>query len=76
MMPTYQVVIVKREFLMTSDDYHATVTRLADDVELIWIAPWKWYLKWQLRPRAIHRAFKRYDTDKAHMEEAKEEYVV
>lgn len=76
MRPTYHVAIIKREFQMTSDDYHATVTRLADDVALIWIASWKWYLKWQVRPRAIRRAFKRYDTYKAHMEEAKEEYVV
>lgn len=58
----YFVRIVVRDFQgQIADDYHATVTRKADGVELIWISRWRWFLKWQLKPKKIDRAFKRYD---------------
>ena len=76
MDPDYHVKIIKREFSMTSDDYHATVTRLSDGIELVFIAPWKWYLKWMVRPKAIRKAFKHFDEYRTSFAKAMEEYVV
>lgn len=58
----YHVHIIMRNFHgQISDDYHATVTRLSDGVGLIFMNRWKWILNWMIRPKAIDRAFKRYD---------------
>ncbi len=58
----YHVHIIMRGFHgQTSDDYHATVTRLSDDIQLIFISDWKWVLGWKIRPWALNRAFKYYD---------------
>lgn len=62
----YHTHIVMRNFHgQTPDDYHATVTRLNDDVQLVFFNRWKWWLKWRIRRRAIDRAFKRYDKRQA-----------
>ena len=60
---TYLVEIVKRDGMgQTSDDYHATVTRLPDfDNQLVYISRWRWILEWRTRRRALQRAFKDYD---------------
>lgn len=60
--PDYHIRIIMRSGEgQTNDDYHATVARRSDGVELIWISRWLWWLNWQLRPRAIDRTFRRYD---------------
>lgn len=58
----YYVHIIMLDGLgQTSDDYHATVTRLIDDAQLVYISNWKWLLKRKLRRRPLDRAFKRMD---------------
>lgn len=76
MMPTYRVSIIKREFQMSADDYHATVTRIEDGAQLIFIASWRRLLKWRVRPKAIARAFKDFDKNQELFAAAMEEYVV
>lgn len=58
----YHVKIVVRDHQgQIKDDYHATVTRRSDWVELIFISNWKWALKWRIRRKALDREFKYYD---------------
>jgi hypothetical protein len=57
----YQIRIVMRGFHQSSDDYHATVTRLSDDAQLIFIAKWKWQLDLQTKRPMLDLAFKQYD---------------
>lgn len=58
----YRIKIVLRDFQgQTKNDYHATVIRLSDGVELIWISDWRWLLKWKVRRKALDRAFKSFD---------------
>lgn len=61
----YHIRIIRRQFDQSSDDYHATVMRLNDGVELVWMATWKWWLKIKIRRGALDRAFKYYDKRKA-----------
>lgn len=61
----YEVVIVRRTFQMTGDDYHATVTRNYDGAQLIFIAKWLWLLRWSTRRIELDRAFRRYDDHQA-----------
>lgn len=68
----YHIKIVRREFQQSSDDYHATVTRLKDGVELVWMATWKWWLRFKIRRGAIDRAFAHYDKSKAKLSEVEE----
>jgi hypothetical protein len=50
----YHIRIIRRDFQgQTADDYHATVTRLSDGTELVWMAPWKWLLKLKTRRAAL-----------------------
>lgn len=64
-MKKYHIRIIRREFQQSSDDYHATVTRLKDGLELVWMATWKWHLKFKIRRGALDRAFASYDKRKA-----------
>lgn len=68
----YHVHIVMQGFSMTSDDYHATVTRLSDDAQLVFVNKWKWVLKWRIRRRALDREFKRYDKRKRKLSETED----
>jgi hypothetical protein len=73
MMKKYHIKIVKRDFGgQTNDDYHATVTRLKDGVELVWMATWKWHLKFKVRRGALDRAFRDYDKRKAKLSKIEE----
>jgi hypothetical protein len=60
----YHVRVVMRDNIMSSDDYHATVTRLSDDTQLVFISDWLWLLNWRTRRKALDRAFNRYDRHK------------
>jgi hypothetical protein len=54
----YLVEIIQRDGLgQTRDDYHATVTRLIDGQQLIFLSDWKRLLKWKVRRKALDRAF-------------------
>lgn len=57
----YFVEIVPRRFVMSPDDYHATITRLADGEQLIITSWYLWYLRWRTRKGALKRAFRRHD---------------
>jgi len=63
----YFVEIVPRRFVMTDDDYHATITRLEDGEQLIITSWYLWYLKWRTRKRALRRAFRRHDRREARL---------
>lgn len=59
---TYEVKIIPRDGMgQTKDDYHATVTRISDGKELIFIADWVWLIQWRTRRKALERAFNRSD---------------
>lgn len=64
-MKKYHIKIIRREFQQSRGDYHATVTRLKDGVELVWISDWMWTLKFKIRRGALGRAFASYDKRKA-----------
>jgi hypothetical protein len=69
----YHVRIVKRDGMgQVADDYHATVMRLKDGAELVWIASWKWVLKLKIRRAALDRAFKSFDKNKMKLSEVEE----
>lgn len=70
----YKITIVQRDGGgQTSDDYHATVTRLSDGKQLIFIAEWKWWLKnVKLHPRRIATAFKQRDARDKKLAEVEE----
>lgn len=69
----YHIRIVMRDGQsQTNDDYHATVSRRSDGVELIWISQYLWVLNLRLRTRAINRAFKRYDKRQKKLDEVRE----
>lgn len=68
----YHVRIVRRAFQQSPDDYHATVMRLKDGIELIWMADWKWVLKFKIRRRALDRAFADFDKRQAKLSEVEE----
>jgi hypothetical protein len=69
----YHIKIIKRDFQgQTKDDYHATVTRLSDGLQLVWMADWAWLLKWKIRRGALDRAFEGYDKRKARLTEVEE----
>lgn len=69
----YRIKIIRRDFQgQTRDDYHATVTRLSDGLKLVWIADWRWLLKWKTRQKALDRAFENYDKHQAKLEEVEE----
>ena len=66
----YEITIIQRDFQgQTADDFHATIKRLSDGVELISIAPWRWLLKWKVRPKALDRAFRYHDKRQAKLAE-------
>lgn len=56
----------------TSDDYHASVKRLSDGVELTWISEWLWLLNWKVRRKALKRAFARYDKRQSKLADVRE----
>jgi hypothetical protein len=69
----YHIKIIRRDFGgQAKNDYHATVTRLKDGVELVWMADWQWLLKLRLRRGALNRAFTHYDKSKAKLSEVEE----
>lgn len=68
----YHIRIVRREFQQSRDDYHATVMRLKDGRELVWMAGWKWLLKLKIRRGALDRAFKDFDKRKAKTSQVEE----
>lgn len=72
MMKKYNVRIVRRNFQQSADDYHATVTRLSDGVELIWTNKFRWLLKWHTRRRKLDRWFARYDKRQEKLAEVEE----
>ncbi len=55
-----------------ADDHHATVTRISDGSELVWIATWKWLLKVKIRRRALDRAFRGFDKRQAELSTVEE----
>lgn len=58
----YYREIVRRDGAgQTKDDYHATVTRLIDETQLVFLSDYKWVLKWKTRRKALDRAFERFD---------------
>jgi chloramphenicol 3-O-phosphotransferase len=58
----YHVKIVMRDGMgQTRDDYHATITRLSDGLQLISISDYRWLLGWRTRRKAIERSFARAD---------------
>ncbi len=71
----YYVQIVMRGLEQTSDDYHATVTRLSDDIQLVFISNWKWLLGWKIRSSALDRAFKSYDKRKRKLDVVEERVI-
>lgn len=72
-MKRYHVKIVKRDGGgQTSDDYHATVTRLKDGSALVWMADWKWVLKLKIRRAALDRAFNSFDKRNMKLSEVEE----
>ena len=72
----YHVKMIVRDGMgQTSDDYHATVTRLSDDAQLIFISNWKWILKLRTRRRKLDRAFKRMERRDKKMSETEEREV-
>lgn len=55
----YFIKIVVRDHQgQIKDDYHATVTRLSDGKQLVYISGWRWVLKIQTRRKALDRDFK------------------
>lgn len=61
-MEAYSVKIIQRDGMgQTSDDYHATVTRSSDGMQLIFMSAWRWLLKWKTRRSALDRAFRYQD---------------
>jgi hypothetical protein len=60
----YDVTIIPRAFQGGGKgDYHATVTRLTDGAELIFISNWKWRIEAKTKRRYIEKAFARYDKE-------------
>jgi hypothetical protein len=58
----YHVKIIRRDFQgQTSDDYHATVTRISDGKQIVLISAWKWFLKLRTRRRLLDREYNYYD---------------
>jgi hypothetical protein len=58
----YEITIIQRDGMgQTRDDYHATIKRLSDGVELVSISNYRWLLKWRTRHAAVVRSFKTYD---------------
>lgn len=68
----YHIRIVHRAFQQSSDDYHATVMRLKDGAELVWMGDWYWLLKLKIRRGALDRAFAGFDKRKAKLSEVEE----
>lgn len=60
----YYREIIRRDLQQSRDDFHATVTRLSDQTQLIFISGYKWLLKLKTRRKALDRAFKDYDKRK------------
>jgi hypothetical protein len=57
----YREIIQRDGMGQTKDDYHATVTRLIDESQLVFLSDYKWLLKWKTRRKALDRAFDRFD---------------
>lgn len=58
----YHIRIIRRDGGgQAADDYHATVTRLSDRMELVFINSWKWFLKLRLRRWYLNREFRYQD---------------
>lgn len=73
MITKYHIKIVRRNGLgQTNDDYHATVTRVADGMELVYIARFKWVLKLKTKRRLLDRDFKYHDRRQDKLEETEE----
>lgn len=71
--PKYNVRIIRRDGMgQTSDDFHATVTRLSDEVQLVFISSFRTWLEWKTRRSALDRAFKNYDKHQEKLAEVKE----
>lgn len=70
----YEVEIIMRDFQgQTRDDYHATVTRLSDGEQLVFISDWKWMLKLKTSRWRLDREFKYHDHRKKKL--AKKEVI-
>lgn len=70
--PAYEVKVIPRESYMTSDDWHATVTRKSDGKQLIFISDFLRLLRWKIRRTALDRAFARLDRHEARMARVEE----
>lgn len=68
----YHVKIIRRQFDQTSDDWHATVTRLSDGMELIFINYLKWFLKLRTRRFFLDREFAYHDKREAEVDQIEE----
>jgi hypothetical protein len=73
MRTEYHIKIIRRDGQgQTADDYHATVTRINDGQQLVWIAAWKWVLKLKVRRNALDRAFRNFDEHEWKLSEVEE----
>lgn len=73
MRTEYHIKIIRRDGQgQIADDYHATVTRLSDGQELVWIAGWMWLLKLKIRRGALDRAFRDFDKREYKLSEVEE----
>jgi len=60
----YHVHIIWGDFVSDSKsptNYYATVTRINDDVQMVFTNKRKWLLGLRIQPWALNRAFKKYD---------------
>ena len=71
----YHVKTIRRGFQQSADDYHATVTRISDDEQIILTSEWKWVMKLMTRRATLDRYFKRMDKRKQKLQETEEEVV-
>lgn len=69
----YHVKIIRRDGAgQTPDDYHATVTRLSDGTELVFINATKWILKLRTCRWLLDREFKYHDKRQVKLDEIEE----
>jgi hypothetical protein len=70
----YEIKIIMRDGGdQTRDDYHATVTRLSDGEQLVFISDWKWLLKLRTSRWRLDREFNYQDYRKKQL--AKKEVI-
>lgn len=56
----YKIKIIRRDLQQAGDDYHATVTRVSDGKQLVFISKFKFWLKFRTSRRLLDREYKYY----------------